>query len=74
MISAQYMLTFSFSLQHLLRVVPVIGIMNERNAFIPRPNPAEVDEVFDAPLDMFLKVIIFIWRIIKSTTIFYNFS
>ncbi|CAK9321082.1 unnamed protein product [Citrullus colocynthis] len=44
-----------FLSKHLLRVVPVIGIMNERNAFSPRPNPAEVDEVFDAPLDMFIK-------------------
>lgn len=63
-----------FFLQHLLRVVPVIGIMNERNAFSPRPNPAEVDEVFDAPLDMFIKVIIFVWWRIKNMTIFYNCS
>lgn len=44
-----------FLSKHLLRVVPVIGLMTDRNAFIPRPNPAEVEEVFDAPLDMFIK-------------------
>ncbi|KAI7729329.1 hypothetical protein M8C21_023178, partial [Ambrosia artemisiifolia] len=43
------------SLEHLLRVVPVIGILSDRNAFIPTPNAGEVDEVFDAPLEMFLK-------------------
>ncbi|TQD88219.1 hypothetical protein C1H46_026280 [Malus baccata] len=43
------------SMQHLLRVVPVIGILNEKEAFKPDPNPAEVEAVFDAPLEMFLK-------------------
>lgn len=53
-----------FSLQHLLRVVPVIGILNERSAFNPWPNPAEVEAVFDAPLEMFIKVMVsFCWRI-----------
>lgn len=50
---------FSFSVQHLLRVVPVIGILNDKNAFKPTPNPAEVDAVFDAPLEMFIKVFLF---------------
>ncbi|KVH92049.1 NUDIX hydrolase domain-containing protein [Cynara cardunculus var. scolymus] len=40
---------------HLLRVIPVIGILSDQNAFTPTPNIAEVDDVFDAPLDMFLK-------------------
>ncbi|KAK9068817.1 hypothetical protein SSX86_012933 [Deinandra increscens subsp. villosa] len=44
-----------FLSKHLLRVVPVIGILSDRNAFIPTPNLAEVDEIFDAPLEMFLK-------------------
>ena len=51
----------SFSLQHLLRVVPVIGILNEKEAFKPTPNPAEVEAVFDAPLEMFIKVAILIY-------------
>lgn len=45
-----------FSVQHLLRVIPVIGILRDKKAFKPIPNPAEVDEVFDAPLEMFIKV------------------
>lgn len=40
---------------HLLRVVPVIGVLSNKQAFIPVPNAAEVEAVFDAPLDMFLK-------------------
>ncbi|KAA3478968.1 nudix hydrolase 15, mitochondrial-like [Gossypium australe] len=53
-LSAGYKLLV-FSLQHLLRVVPVIGILNNRKAFKPKPNPAEVDAVFDVPLEMFIK-------------------
>ncbi|KAA3478020.1 nudix hydrolase 15, mitochondrial-like isoform X1 [Gossypium australe] len=44
-----------FLSKHLLRVVPVIGVLNDRKAFKPTPNPAEVDAVFDAPLEMFIK-------------------
>ncbi|XP_038995307.1 nudix hydrolase 15, mitochondrial-like [Hibiscus syriacus] len=44
-----------FLSKHLLRVVPVIGILYDKNAFKPTPNAAEVDEVFDAPLEMFIK-------------------
>ncbi|KAL5772291.1 hypothetical protein ACOSP7_011891 [Xanthoceras sorbifolium] len=44
-----------FLSKHLLRVVPVIGILNNKKAFQPAPNPAEVEEVFDAPLEMFIK-------------------
>ncbi|MBA0811998.1 hypothetical protein Gohar_025997, partial [Gossypium harknessii] len=44
-----------FLSKHLLRVVPVIGILNDRKAFKPKPNPAEVDAVFDVPLEMFIK-------------------
>ncbi|KAK2642194.1 hypothetical protein Ddye_023957 [Dipteronia dyeriana] len=44
-----------FLSKHLLRVVPVIGILNNKKAFKPAPNPAEVEEVFDAPLEMFIK-------------------
>ncbi|GMI72866.1 ARABIDOPSIS THALIANA NUDIX HYDROLASE HOMOLOG 15, nudix hydrolase homolog 15 [Hibiscus trionum] len=44
-----------FLSKHLLRVVPVIGILHDRKAFKPAPNPAEVDAVFDAPLEMFIK-------------------
>ncbi|XVF87373.1 hypothetical protein PTKIN_Ptkin18bG0115100 [Pterospermum kingtungense] len=44
-----------FLSKHLLRVVPVIGILKDKKAFKPTPNPAEVDAVFDAPLEMFIK-------------------
>ncbi|XWS12556.1 hypothetical protein CRYUN_Cryun37aG0099700 [Craigia yunnanensis] len=44
-----------FLSKHLFRVVPVIGILNDQKAFKPTPNPAEVDAVFDAPLEMFIK-------------------
>lgn len=44
-----------FLSKHLLRVVPVIGILSDKKAFSPIPNTAEVDAVFDAPLEMFLK-------------------
>jgi len=43
-------------LQHLLRVIPVIGILSNMKAFKPTPNPAEVEAIFDAPLEMFIKV------------------
>ena len=43
-------------MQNLLRVTPVIALLSERNKFTPIPNLGEVDAVFDAPLDMFLKV------------------
>jgi len=39
-------------LQHLLRVVPVIGVLSDRKAFTPIANTAEVETVFDAPLEM----------------------
>lgn len=44
-------------MQHLLRVIPVIGILSNSKDFIPSPNAAEVEAVFDAPLEMFLKVL-----------------
>ncbi|XP_010538198.1 PREDICTED: nudix hydrolase 15, mitochondrial isoform X2 [Tarenaya hassleriana] len=44
-----------FLSKHLLRVIPVIGILRDKEAFEPTPNPAEVEAVFDAPLEMFLK-------------------
>ncbi|CAN8303996.1 unnamed protein product [Cochlearia groenlandica] len=44
-----------FLSKHLLRVIPVIGILRDNKKFVPTPNPAEVESVFDAPLEMFLK-------------------
>ncbi|GKC52215.1 NUDIX hydrolase 15, mitochondrial, partial [Tanacetum coccineum] len=44
-----------FVSKHLLRVVPVIGLLSDRNLFNPVPNVGEVDDVFDAPLEMFLE-------------------
>ncbi|XP_057764348.1 nudix hydrolase 15, mitochondrial-like isoform X2 [Salvia miltiorrhiza] len=44
-----------FLSKHLLRVIPVIGILSNKKDFNPSPNAAEVEVVFDAPLEMFLK-------------------
>jgi hypothetical protein len=41
-----------------LTVVPVIGILSDKKAFSPSPNAAEVEAIFDAPLEMFLKVLL----------------
>ncbi|CAD5334081.1 Nudix hydrolase 11 [Arabidopsis thaliana] len=38
-----------------MSVAPVIGILHDKKAFNPLPNPAEVEEIFDVPLEMFLK-------------------
>lgn len=40
-----------------MSVVPVIGFLHDKNAFNQLPNPAEVEDIFDVPLEMFLKVI-----------------
>ncbi|XP_074359243.1 nudix hydrolase 22, chloroplastic-like [Apium graveolens] len=44
-----------FLSKHLLRVIPVIGILPDIKAFTPTLCVAEVEAVFDAPLEMFLK-------------------
>lgn len=36
----------------------MIRLISDMKAFSPIPNAAEVDEIFDAPLDMFLKVLL----------------
>ncbi|XP_058197538.1 nudix hydrolase 15, mitochondrial-like isoform X2 [Rhododendron vialii] len=38
-----------------MAVVPVLGILADIRQFNPTPNAAEVEAIFDAPLDMFLK-------------------
>ncbi|XP_024520282.1 nudix hydrolase 15, mitochondrial isoform X1 [Selaginella moellendorffii] len=40
----------------LVRVVPVIALLPHRQKFVPRINPDEVASMFEAPLEMFLKV------------------
>lgn len=42
-----------------LTVVPVLGILSDMKAFSPSPNAAEVEAIFDAPLEMFLKVLLY---------------
>lgn len=37
-------------------VVPVVGILSDAKAFSPSPCADEVEAIFDAPLEMFLKV------------------
>lgn len=44
-----------FLSKYLLRVVPVVGLLPDRKSFRPVINPGEVDAIFDAPLEMFLK-------------------
>ncbi|XP_057499607.1 nudix hydrolase 15, mitochondrial-like [Actinidia eriantha] len=44
-----------FLSKHLLRVVPVVGILSNIKAFNPAPSADEVEAVFDAPLEMFIK-------------------
>ncbi|KAJ8534877.1 hypothetical protein K7X08_016605 [Anisodus acutangulus] len=44
-----------FLSKHLLRVIPVIGILSNKKEFNPIPNVSEVEAVFDVPLEMFLK-------------------
>lgn len=39
-----------------MTVVPVLGLLSSKEAFNPTPNAAEVDAIFDVPLEMFLKV------------------
>lgn len=39
-----------------MTVVPVLGLLSRKEAFKPTPSAAEVDAIFDAPLEMFLKV------------------
>ncbi|KAF7121510.1 hypothetical protein RHSIM_Rhsim13G0185000 [Rhododendron simsii] len=41
--------------QNGMAVVPVLGILADIRQFNPTPNAAEVEAIFDAPLDMFLK-------------------
>ncbi|KAI6703668.1 hypothetical protein NL676_012804 [Syzygium grande] len=38
-----------------IMVVPVVGILFDKNAYRPATNPAEVEVIFDAPLEMFLQ-------------------
>ncbi|KDP21058.1 hypothetical protein JCGZ_21529 [Jatropha curcas] len=38
-----------------MAVVPVVGILYDKNAFNPYPNPDEVESIFDVPVEMFLK-------------------
>ncbi|URD97551.1 nudix hydrolase 15 [Musa troglodytarum] len=44
-----------FLSRHLLRVVPVVGILSDKQAFKPKLNANEVETIFDAPLEMFLE-------------------
>ncbi|GMH05494.1 hypothetical protein Nepgr_007334 [Nepenthes gracilis] len=44
-----------FSMKRPMIVVPVIGLLRDKKSFCPTPNAAEVEVVFDAPLEMFLK-------------------
>ncbi|KAK7246395.1 hypothetical protein RIF29_41263 [Crotalaria pallida] len=45
-----------FHTKYGVTVIPVIGILLDKDAFSPVLNSAEVEAIFDAPLDMFLEV------------------
>lgn len=44
-----------FLSKHLLRVTPVVALLLDRSKLSLTPNAGEVDAIFDAPLEMFLK-------------------
>ncbi|MCO5591014.1 hypothetical protein L7F22_044990 [Adiantum nelumboides] len=44
-----------FLSKHLLRVTPVVAVLLDKSKLSLSPNSGEVDAIFDAPLDMFLK-------------------
>ncbi|MCO5550005.1 hypothetical protein L7F22_003482 [Adiantum nelumboides] len=44
-----------FLSKHLLRVTPVVAVLLDKSKLSLAPNSGEVDAIFDAPLDMFLK-------------------
>ncbi|XP_058075757.1 nudix hydrolase 15, mitochondrial-like [Magnolia sinica] len=46
-----------FISKHLLRVIPVVGLLANKNEFKTLLNTDEVQAIFDVPLEMFLKVI-----------------
>ncbi|KAF3448061.1 hypothetical protein FNV43_RR08769 [Rhamnella rubrinervis] len=48
-----------FISQHQLKVIPVISVIDRIQDFKPLINTSEVDAVFHAPLDMFLKASLF---------------
>nr|BAK07656.1 predicted protein [Hordeum vulgare subsp. vulgare] len=50
-----------FLSKHLLVVVPIVGILSDIEGFKPVPNIHEVDDIFDVPLEMFLKVSVFVF-------------
>lgn len=45
-------------MQFHVTVIPVIGILFDKKAFNPTPDASEVESVFDVPLEMFLKVLL----------------
>jgi len=51
-------LTKLFELQYGITIIPVVGILSNKDAFSPVLDSAEVEAVFDVPLEMFLKVLI----------------
>lgn len=54
-------------MQRNIVVVPVIGIIWDKMGFNPVPNADEVESIFDAPLEMFLKVCVLIMLIIHCS-------
>jgi hypothetical protein len=55
-------------MQHLLKVVPVVGLLARKADFRPSLNTDEVDAIFDVPLEMFLKVLLLTPEILKLTS------
>ncbi|RDX64341.1 Nudix hydrolase 15, mitochondrial, partial [Mucuna pruriens] len=44
-----------FHTKYGVTIIPVVGILSDKDAFSPILNPAEVEAIFDVPLELFLK-------------------
>lgn len=45
-----------YYVQYGITIIPVVGMLSDKDAFSPVLNPAEVAAIFDVPLELFLKV------------------
>lgn len=43
-------------MQYGVTIIPVVGVLSDKDAFSPILNSTEVEAIFDVPLEMFLKV------------------
>ena len=43
-------------MQYGVTIIPVVGVLSDKDAFSPILNSTEVEAIFDVPLEMVLKV------------------